>query len=282
MVKVVIPAAGRGIRLLPMTKEIPKEMMPIYTSFNNQKIVIPILQFIFEQLYRTHIRDYYFIVNREKISIEDHFNPNRKYLDELKGKQKELISNFYKKIEKSNIMWINQHKPLGFGDAIKKAKKYVGKSNFIIHAGDVSIIGKARHPVLRLIETAKKDPSVSGVLLCKRVKDTKRYGVPKVQKISNSLYHVEEVEEKPKKPKSDLAIMPLYFFKSEIFDCLKKISLGKNNEYQLTDAIQKLIESGGKVVAIPMDKTEIEIDKVFVGTIYSKVFFLKGLFIRSS
>lgn len=265
--KCVITAAGKGVRLLPITKELPKEMMPIFTKiYGNNRVVIPLLQYIFEQLYAINIRDYCFVVGREKRSIEDHFTPHDAYIRELSGDYKTLISKFYERLQKSHLIWINQNRPQGFGDAVRLTERYIQGSDFIVHAGDVAILSRTRHPILRLIDAAKKNPDVSAVLLCKKVKDTKRYGVPKLEKVTDSYYNVREVEEKPLKPKSNFGILPMYYFKSNIFEHLKKIKRGKGNEYQLTDAIQKLIESGEKVAAIPITENEIEID---VGTVDS-------------
>ncbi|WP_268544252.1 sugar phosphate nucleotidyltransferase [Candidatus Nitrosotenuis cloacae] len=264
--KCVITAAGKGTRLLPITKELPKEMMPIFTRmYGKDRVVIPLLQYIFEQLYALNMHDYCFVVGREKRSIEDHFTPHESYLKELSGTNRELISKFYHRLEKSHIIWINQNKPRGFGDAVRLTEKYIGRDDFIVHAGDVAILSRSVHPVERLIRTARADSAVSAVLLLKKVKDTKRYGVPKINK-KNSQYVVEEVEEKPDKPKSSFGILPLYYFKPEIFDYLKRIKPGKGDEYQLTDGIQKLIEDGKKVVAVTLEKDEIEID---VGTVES-------------
>ncbi len=267
MTKIVITAAGRGTRLLPFTKEIPKEMMPIFSNkFTKEKIVLPLLQYVYEQFYSMNFRDYCFIVGREKRSIEDHFTPDETYLRDLIGNNKKIITKFYEKLEKSHLVWINQNKPIGFGDAVKQAEKYVGNNDFILHAGDVTILSKSNHPVLRLIETAKKNPDVKAILLCKKVTDFKRYGVPTIEKISNKLFNVLEVEEKPNKPKSEFGILPIYYFKSNIFSSLKKIKPGKGKEYQLTDAIQKLIQEKQKVLAITLDKNEEEVD---VGTVSS-------------
>ena len=267
MIKSVITAAGKGTRLLPATKELPKEMMPVFSKiYSKDRIVIPLLQLIFEQMYFIGIRDYCFIVGREKRSIEDHFTTHDTYLKELSDKNKLLIKGFYKRLESSHLVWINQNKPRGFGDAVLRAERYIGNDDFIVHAGDVAIISRTKHPIQRLIETANKDPTIAAVLLCKKVKDTKRFGVPKVRPISKSLYQVEEVEEKPDKPKSNFGLVPLYFFKPIVFDCLRKIKPGKGNEFQLTDAIQMIIERGQKVVAIPMNSDEMELD---VGTVES-------------
>ncbi len=267
MTKVVITAAGKGTRLLPFTKEMPKEMMPIFSNvFTTKKVVLPLLQYVFEQLYSMNFRDYCFVVGREKRSIEDHFTPHETYLRDLEGDYKKIISKFYQKLEKSHLVWINQNKPLGFGDAVKRSEQYVGKEDFIVHAGDVTILSNSKHPVLRLIETAKKYPDVKAILLCKKITDPKRYGVPTIKKLSNKLFDVLAVEEKPNKPKSEFGILPIYYFKSDIFSCLKKIKPGKGKEFQLTDAIQRLILEKQKVLAITLDKNEEEID---VGTVSS-------------
>ena len=283
MTKIIITAAGKGTRLLPFTKEIPKEMMPIFSNiFTKKKVVSPLLQYVYEQLYSMSFRDYCFIVGREKRSIEDHFTPDETYLRDLSGDNKKIITKFYQKLEKSHLVWINQNRPLGFGDAVKRAEKYVGNNDFILHAGDVTILSKSNHPVLRLIETAKKNPDAKVILLCKKVKDSKRYGVPTIEKISSKLFNVIGVEEKPSKPKSEFGILPIYYFKSDIFLSLKKIKPGKGKEYQLTDAIQKLIQEKQKVLAITLEKNEEEVD---VGTVSSyreaqDITFRKAWFLR--
>ena len=267
MTKVVITAAGKGTRLLPFTKEMPKEMMPIFSStFTKKKVVLPLLQYIYEQLYSMNFRDYCFVVGREKRSIEDHFTPHETYLKELSGDYKKFITKFYQKLENSHLVWVNQNRPLGFGDAVRRAERYVGNEDFIVHAGDVTILSKSKHPISRLIETAKRNPDAKAILLCKKIKDFKRYGVPTIEKVTNNLFTVREVVEKPDKPKSDFGILPLYYFKADIFSSVKKIKPGKGKEFQLTDGIQNLIKEKQKVLAITLNKNEEEID---VGTVES-------------
>lgn len=266
MTKCVITAAGKGTRLLPFTKELPKEMMPIFYHNDNLKKVVPISQLIFEQMYEIGLREYCFIVGREKRSIEDHFTPDNLYLKELSDKNKKLIADFYKKIEKSHLTWINQHKPLGFGDAVRKSERFVGTDDFIVHAGDAAIIGKNIHPIKRFLNLVKKNKEIDCIFLCKEILDNKRFGVPEIEKISKSVFKVTNVEEKPVKPKSNLAILPMYYFKPNIFKHLKKIKPGKSGEYQLTDAIQDMIKSSGTVIAVKIDSKEKDLD---VGTVES-------------
>ena len=267
MIKTVITAAGRGTRLLPFTKEMPKEMMPIFTkTHGNNRSVIPLLQYIFEQFYPMKIRDFCFVVGRDKRAIRDHFALQRSYLKEVPADRKKTMLNFYKKLRNCHLTWINQPNPLGFGDAVKKVEKFVGEQDFILHAGDISIISGFKHPILRLIDTAKKNPEASAILVCKKVKDAQRYGIIQIKNRSSKVYSVEGVEEKPVRPKSNLGILALYYFKPEIFASLKKTKRGKNNELQLTDGIQQMINDGKKVLAIPLTKDDIEID---VGTVES-------------
>lgn len=263
--KAVITAAGMGTRLLPMTKELPKEMMPIFSTVNGKKCLVPLLQLIFEQMYECKIKKYCFVVGREKRSIEDHFTPDDSFLKNSIHKNKIMISDFYKKIDNSNLLWVNQNKPKGFGDAVKQSEQFIGNDEFIVHAGDVAIIGSKKHPVMRLIE-AGKDPNVSAVLLFRKVEDPKRHGVPTLEKIDNGKFLVKKVIEKPNRPTSNLGLMPVYYFKSTILEKLKAIKPGKGNEFQLTDAIQKLISDGEKVLAIPLLDKEKILD---VGTVES-------------
>jgi len=265
MLKTIITAGGKGTRLLPATKETPKEMLPLFSINKKHKIIlIPTIQLIFEQLYAAKLRDFCIVVGRKKRPIIDHFKPDYTYLNKLLSNN-ENLSEFYKKIKNSHFVWKNQKRPLGFGDAVRTAENYIGNENFLVHAADVVIIGKSKHPVLRLMEAAKSNSSVSAVLLCKKVKDAKKYGVPKIKRMQ-LFFEVEEVEEKPLKPKSNFALMPIYFFTPKIFRGLRKIKRGKNNEFQLTDAIQWMIDEGEKVIAIPLKKNEYELD---VGTIES-------------
>ena len=268
--KIVITAAGRGTRLLPFTKEIPKEMTPVFSKINSGNLTVrPILEVIYEQLYSAGGRDFTVIIDKKKDLIKRYFTIDKKILKYLDSKQTKNISKFHNHLKNSKINWVYQKKALGFGDAVKISEKYVKDEDFIVHAGDAYILTNGIHPISRLISTAKKDPEICAVLLCKKVIDSKRYGVPEIGSNKKFYKIVKSVEEKPKKPKSKLGILPIYYFKADIFECLKKIKPGRLNEYQLTDAIQKLIENNKKVVAITLEKNEYEVDVGTVATLKS-------------
>jgi len=246
----VIPVAGLGTRLLTLTKNIPKEMVPIFTKSFNEVTLKPLIEQIFLNLYNSGIRNFFFIVGKNKRSIEDHFTPERNYqgLKKKDKNYKDLLEDFYKKIEKSNIVWINQSSPRGFGAAVLNAKEIVGSKPFMVHAGDAFLRDNVNHinKIIKMYE--KNNPDI--LFYVKEIKNPKSYGVVKVSKISSFHFKVLDIEEKPTHPKSNLAVMPIYIFKPDIFDALLKIKPGVGKEIQLTDAIQKIIKNQGDVQAI--------------------------------
>lgn len=250
--KAVITCAGMGNRLLPFTKELPKEMSPIFTK-NESLQVKPILQQIFEDLFGAGIRNFCFVTGRTKRSIEDHFTP-------ASPEESKKIPTFYNMLLDSTIMWVNQLEPKGFGHAVLVSKPYVESESFIVQAGDSIIISNSQHPLNNLISLDDIKEIDAGFLI-RKVDDPKRHGIVTIKE-DDPYYRVLKAVEKPENPETSWGIMPLYFFRKSIFDALEKIKPGFNNEIQLTDAIQELISSGKKVVAIPISD-DIVID---VGT----------------
>ena len=241
----VIPVAGSGTRLLPFTKEQPKEMLPLFVKGG----IKPTVQIIFEELYSAGIRKFIFIVGRGKRVIEDHFIPNYLLTDSLKGNGKtpyaEDLLSFYNKIEESSIVWINQSRPKGFGHAVSLARPYVLSNQFFVHAGDTVIANEAQYSIIKqMIESVSNDEKLS-MLCIRQIKDKsllRQYGVANLD--GNRVIHVEE---KPQFPTSEFALMPLYVFTRQIFEMLVEIKPGLGNEYQLTDAIELLIKSRAMV-----------------------------------
>lgn len=262
--KAVIPAAGLGTRLLPMTKEMPKEMLPLFIkSLNGQIYLKPLLQSVFEQLYDVGFQKFCFIIGRGKRAIEDHFTPDYEYIEILKNKGKENIvqnmKNFYKKIENSTLVWVNQPQPKGFGDAVLKAQSFVGDEPFLVHAGDTYIISNENQHfknLMKFFEELKSDI----IFLIHKVEDPRRYGIIESKKINDNIYEIKRVIEKPEKPLTNLAIMPVYIFHPVIFKAIEVTSPGVGKEIQLTDAIQKIIDWKLKVYALELKSNDIVLD----------------------
>ena len=138
---------------------------------------------------------------------------------------------------------------MGFGHALLTASKFVGKDTFLLHAGDSYFPSYEFLP--RLIEKHHTAKNPSGTILLQRKKHLKGYGIAQVARSKNTdrVFHVEE---KPKKPRSNLAILPVYVFEPIIFDALKHTPTGFNGELQVTDAVKTLLDWDKEIVAFKL------------------------------
>ncbi len=264
--KAVIPVAGRGTRMLAFTKEQPKEMLPIYSRSPTGHICVePIVQMIFEQLFDAGFRDFCFIVGRGKRVIEDHFTINYSLLDLAENGLSKTsgIDDFYNKVEHSRIAWVNQIRPEGFGHAVFLSEPFSNNNEFLVHAGDVSIISLCEKGVLDRIRNFYYSNDLDVALVVKRIDDIgslKQHGVVVPDTKYKEGFAVKRVIEKPTVPPSNLAIMPIYIFKPIIFEALRQTSIDGRGELQLTDAVQNVIENGGNVGALIMTEDDVRLD----------------------
>lgn len=259
----VIPAAGLGTRLLSATKEQPKEMLPLFASDGGTLCLKPAVQQIFEQLFDLGMKEFCFIVGKGKRAIEDHFTPDRGYIRGLsahgKTAQALQLDRFYDRIEESTIVWVNQPEPLGFGHAILQAEPVVDEQPFLVHAGD-TYIASASSPIHRRLFQTHFNNAADATITIQQVEDPRQYGVAEIHRPSSKHLEVLGVEEKPTRPKSNFAIMPLYVFNGTIFESLKKTKKDRLGEIQLTGAIQGLLDSGRKVFAVSLRPDDLRLD----------------------
>jgi UTP--glucose-1-phosphate uridylyltransferase len=244
------------------TKEQPKEMLPIFAIRNGELCLKPMLHLIFEQLYDFGVRDFFFVVGRGKRAIEDYLTPDVQFVRSLRERGKSdqalQLEEFYDRIRDSNICWTNQPEPLGFGHAVLETMPFMADEPFLVHAGDTYLLSEENNLLRRLVNTYESS-NAEAVLTLQRVESPSQFGVAEIFDHASTT-DVVSVEEKPDHPKSNLAIMPLYLFKPSIFDALRVISPGKGGELQLTDGIQRLINSGNKVRAIILDESDLWLD----------------------
>ena len=282
--KAVIPAAGLGTRLLPATKETPKEMLPIFALDGGAKICVkPLLQVVFEQFYDSGIREFCFIVGRGKESISNHFTSDMSFLSTLhEGGKRELaneLSGFYDKVKSSSIVFISQAEPRGFGDAVLRAEPYV-REPFLVQAGDTLILSRRNSHLTRLFSVHERFKNAA-TLFVQEVKDPRPYGIIEGAEIDRGIYAVERVVEKPEEPKSNLAITAIYLFTPAIFSALKSTVLGKGGELQLTDGIQKLIDVGQKVMAVKLGRDELWLDVGSPQSYWDALYSSRNFFVKS-
>jgi len=262
--KVVIPSAGLGTRLFPATKEQPKEMLPIFSKTTNSSIAVkPLLQMVFEQLHDAGFREFCFVVGRGKRSIEDHFTPDHNSVSMLESLGKSGpasdLDGFYRRLKTSTIIWVNQPEAKGFGNAVVMAQPFVQNEQCLVHAGDTYIISKDTKHIKLLINTFERIHA-DAAFIVQEIEKPQQYGIIEAKETENGIYKVEAAIEKPEKPPTNLAIMPIYVFHPVIFKALEKTKPGKGGEIQLTDAIQKLIDWGLNVYAVKLSPNEVRLD----------------------
>ncbi len=235
--KAVIPAAGLGTRFLPATKAQPKEMLPIVDK--------PTIQYIIEEAVHSGIEDIIIVTGRSKRAIEDHFDKSYELEAELsKGQKEELLSLVQDISRLANIYYIRQKEPLGLGHAIHCAKTFVGDEPFAVLLGD-DVVDAPEKPCLKqMIEVFDQyQTSVLGVQTVPH-QDTNKYGIVAGSQISERIYKVDTLVEKPKveEAPSNIAILGRYIITPEIFTELEQTTPGAGGEIQLTDALVRLAQ----------------------------------------
>lgn len=236
--KAVIPAAGFGTRMLPASKSVPKEMLPIYDK--------PTLHHIVKEVVDSGITDILIIISKDKGSIEDYFDVNFELEYELNKKSSEISREIHELSKMANIYTIRQKKKNGLGDAIKYAESFVGDEPFAILLGDDIIYNTPDElPCIKqMVDIYETEQSP--ILGVQEVSwdDVDKYGIVNGVKTSDRITEVESLVEKPSREEAttNLAILGRYIVTPDIFPILHETKPGKNNEIQLTDALNKLAE----------------------------------------
>ena len=233
--KAIIPAAGLGTRLLPNTKSIPKEMLPLVDK--------PVLQYIVEEAVAAGVEEILIITNRGKSPIEDYFD----YAPDLEarllsdGKEKEART-VREVADMADVYFLRQKETKGLGHAIWRAKSFVGDEPFGILLGDDIMLSDT--PVLKQLVDAAETNHCSAIAI-REFPDEEicKYSSVKLEeKLSDRVYRIGDMNEKPTMAErlSNYAIMGRYVLTPAIFDILANTAPGRNNEIQLTDGMKQL------------------------------------------
>ena len=239
--KAVIPAAGLGTRMLPATKTVPKEMLPMVDK--------PVVQYIIEEAVAAGIEDILIVTNRAKSAMDDYFD----YYPELEtrlnqaGKDKELHE-VRRAADLANIFYVRQKETKGLGHAIWRAKRFVGDEPFAVLLGDDVMM--AQKPVIgQLIEAAEKyEASAVGVQKV-ATEAISKYCSLKVEPLEERIFRTTDMVEKPRPEQifSNYAILGRYVLTPGIFDILEDLEPGYGGEIQLTDGLRKLCKKENMV-----------------------------------
>ncbi len=232
--KAVIPAAGKGTRFLPATKAQPKEMLPIIDK--------PTIQYVVEEAIEAGLTDILIITSREKRALEDHFDRNADLEQALEKNGSPEYEHLRRLGDLANIHYIRQKEPRGLGDAVYYARHHVGDQPFAVLLGDSIVTGDS--PCIgQLMEVYEKRQSpIIGLENVPR-EVVSRYGIVGGEQIEDRLYRISHLVEKPSPDQAPttLAIGARYILTPDIFKEIEQTPPGKNDEIQLTDAIERLL-----------------------------------------
>ncbi len=249
--KAVIPAAGLGTRMLPISRAVPKEMLPIVDR--------PAISYLVDEAVASGITDILIITNRDKDIMEDYFDISPEYEAKLRSSGKIAeIDAMYECAQKANIYFLRQKVTKGLGHAVGCARAFVGDEPFAVLYGDDIIFSET--PVCRqLIDAYEKyGRAVCGV---KAVPDelVTKYCSLKTEYIENNCYFVDDMIEKPKKEQiwSNYSILGRVLLTPDVFDIIENLEPGAGGEIQLTDAMKKIAQTKG-MTAVDFEGTRFD------------------------
>ena len=236
----IIPLAGLGTRMLPLTSVIPKELLPINGKTN--------LEYILEECVNAGIKEFIFVISKKKNSIRKYFFNDQFYKRIIKKKKDKRLLHEFKKLKKYQkmIKFVYQNSPRGTGDAVLRCRKYIKNNFFLMLLPDDLIINKnCTKEMIKLHKRVK-----GSIIATKKVnKETlSRWGILSLQKMKKNYFEINDVIEKPtiKKAPSNYAVIGRYILPFKIFNEIKKIKPGKGGEIHITDAIKNLINKNNK------------------------------------
>ncbi len=238
--KCLFPAAGYGTRFLPVTKAMPKEMLPILTK--------PLIQYGVEEAVEAGLDTMAVITGRGKRAIEDHFDISYELEHQIKGSSKEhLLTEIRALISKCTFTYTRQIEMKGLGDAILKGKVLIGNEPFaVVLADDLCINEEGEGVLSQMIGLYRKYKCSIVAIMEVPIEETYKYGVIEGKEIEEGVYMVSRMVEKPEPQEapSNLAIIGRYILTPDIFEMIQSTRPGKNGEIQITDALMQMAQKG--------------------------------------
>jgi UTP--glucose-1-phosphate uridylyltransferase len=255
----VVPVAGRGLSLLPITKSQPKEMLPVGNK--------PIVQYVVDELIHCGVNRLLFVTGPDKSSIEDHFDINKELIRFLRYQGlEESLSELAFEREQAAYFYTRQRYQNGLGQAILCAESYVNGHRFVAALGD-TILGRHHSSAIvgRMIEVFEREGgAVKGVIAFDEVRQSEvsRYGIAMPGKTFGDCFELLDLVEKPQEANtpSCLAVAARYVFSPDIFEYLRQTKPDANGDIQLTDAIHLLLKDGKRIIGVRLPQGEYRYD----------------------
>jgi UTP--glucose-1-phosphate uridylyltransferase len=253
----VVPVAGRGTRLLPLTKSQPKEMLPLGRK--------PTVQHVVQELVGSGVEQILFITGPGKAAIENHFDIDADLITNLRENGKEeLLTELNFERAPVQYFYSRQRRQLGLGHAILCSHAFVGNQPFLVALGD-SLIGLDATSTICSRMVAEFDSSgADAVIAFQEVprKDVVHYGIAMPRGTAGDVFELDDLIEKPsvEEAPSNLAVAARYVCQPTIFEMLKQTQPGKGGEIQLTDAFRLLLRQGGRILGLRLGRNEHRYD----------------------
>jgi len=237
--KCLFPAAGYGTRFLPATKAMPKEMLPIVSK--------PLIQYGVEEALEAGLHQMAMVTGRGKRALEDHFDISYELEDQIEGSTKEaLLAGIRSIIRRATFSYTRQIEMKGLGHAILTGESLIGAEPFAVILADDLCINDDQGVLAQMVELYRQEQC--SIVAVEEVpeNETDKYGIVSGQALSDQVVQVESMVEKPDPADAptNLAVIGRYILTPDIFDILRDLPPGRNNEIQLTDALNQQAQAG--------------------------------------
>jgi len=255
----VITLAGEGTRMLPWSRGLRKEFLPLYDHGENGSLVLkPVAHLVVESLVGADADLVTIVVQpRDAGAVQAYFTVDHEFLRRHQRHQDRLVETrrFYRTLDDLRFVYTLQPRAAGFGDAVLRTQPVIGKNPFLLHAGDGIVVEAHRGAALRAMAELRERENLDAVILARTVADPRRYGVfegrlgkkvgpyPRID--------VSRMVEKPEHPRTHWAAAAVYAFGPRLFPALEAVRKEHHgHELELTDGIQRMISEGGRVAAL--------------------------------
>jgi len=258
--KVVIPVAGAGTRLLPVTKSQPKEMLPVGRK--------PVVQYVVEEAEQAGVNQILFVTGRKKTSIEDHFDRDVELVRKLtSGGRSELVEELAYEEMAVSFFYVRQSTEAGQADAIRAARDFVGDEHFVVAHGDSIISNGPGEPLLGRMLRIHQETGAAATIAVEEVpeEEVHRYGIVKPSlevEEGAQWFPIDDLIEKPTAAEatSRWAVASRYVLAPSIFEAIERTVPAADGEIYLTDSLRLLLRQAGKVICVALTPKEHRYD----------------------
>lgn len=261
--KAVVTMAGEGTRMLPATRGLRKEMLPLfYRGRQGNPTLAPVAHLVVRTLHAAGVDDLTVIVSPDQEAVVRYFQPDDAFIARHLHHPERLVETLalHHLLSEMEFHWVTQRAPKGFGDALLRARDRIGREPFVLHAADAVLWEPVPGRLPRAMDALRRKEGARVVLLVRRVPEPRNYGVVEgtwAGRIDGARYlRVTRMEEKPERPRSSWAATAVYAFAPEIFEALEAEARRRPSELEVTSAISRLIQEGEKVFAVVLAPKE--------------------------